>query len=50
MTGTDLVESTETVGGRDDPAPVEERPAALDLLLGSDWSTSMSNVASSLMP
>ena len=29
----DLVESTETVSGRDDPPPVEERPAALYLLL-----------------
>ena len=30
---TDLVECTETVSGRDDPPPVEERPAADDHLL-----------------
>ena len=34
VTLTDLVESTETVSGRDDPPPVEERAAALYHLLG----------------
>ena len=34
VTLTDLVESTETVSGRDDPPPVEERPAAHDHLVG----------------